>query len=425
MTGAAIAHRGRHLRCDHSVTARAPLGAKVHGPDHRFAERPAAGEVGHVRVLERHGLRAYPQQLARDQRSRPVGADVVEQDLAVGADGVEGELLALDELLDADLGHVARLRDHRLQFGVVVHPMRVGGTRAGDGLDDGGIADALDRGLDLGPGVGARMVRHPNARGVEHLLHRLLVAEWQRLGHRHAGQPKHLADARRQHHERLPLAFDLVDAHAPGEIAHLGEDRVLVAEAAALHVHGEVAACDVGQRRLVLVAHADHAGAGLGQPARELGHFRRIARGKEQDVHEGRQDRTAARVRQTGRGARRTRGRRSRYASREIRVDTPRCGEQPSTLLERFPCALHLAALAAPRRGICAADPRAASGFVAGSVSRPALRRGPEPVRGRSPAPVASAATRVSHPLEAREARDEPPRRISTPNAEVQDRGVP
>jgi hypothetical protein len=50
--------------------------------------------------------RADPLVAARDERLGQVLRDVLERGHAVDAHGVVGELLALDELLDADLGHV-------------------------------------------------------------------------------------------------------------------------------------------------------------------------------------------------------------------------------------------------------------------------------------------------------------------------------
>jgi hypothetical protein len=61
-----------------------------------------------VDVAERERLRRDPLLLPGDERPRAVVAHVLVQELPVGADGVVGELLAVDELLDVDHVDVAR-----------------------------------------------------------------------------------------------------------------------------------------------------------------------------------------------------------------------------------------------------------------------------------------------------------------------------
>ena len=84
---------------------------------HGGAELPAALQVRCVQVAQRHGDRADPLVQLGDQRARAVLADVLEQHLPAGADGVVGELLAVDELLDDDLRHVPDHRQDRVELG--------------------------------------------------------------------------------------------------------------------------------------------------------------------------------------------------------------------------------------------------------------------------------------------------------------------
>jgi hypothetical protein len=155
---------------------------------------------------------------------------VLEQDAPVGADGVEGELLSVDELLDADLGHVPELRQDLGELAIRVDPEGVGRARAGDRLDDERVADLLGGRPDLGDGARAGVPWRADARGVQHALHRLLVPERHRLLDGETGQAERLPDARRQHHVRLPEALHLVDRGVPRQPAQRLEDRALVSE---------------------------------------------------------------------------------------------------------------------------------------------------------------------------------------------------
>ena len=152
---------------------------------------------------------------------------------------------------------------------------------ARDGLDDDGVADPLDGLPHARHRGGARVPRRADARRVEHLLHLLLVAERDRLGDGHAGQPELLADPRRQDHVRLPQAFHLVEPRVRGEPAQRGQHRALVGQRHVLVV-GERVAGHGGQLVRRLVADADHPGAHGGQRPREVRHLGRVA-GREHD----------------------------------------------------------------------------------------------------------------------------------------------
>ena len=85
-------------------------------------------------------------------------------------------------------GTCRSMREHRVELLVGVDAVGVGRAGAGDRLDDERVADLL-RGLpDLGDGARADVPRRADARGVEHALHRLLVAERHGLLDGHAGQ---------------------------------------------------------------------------------------------------------------------------------------------------------------------------------------------------------------------------------------------
>ena len=85
--------------------------------EHRAAHRRTAREVRHGDVAQRHGHRADPFQLAGHQWARLVPADVLEDGLAAGADGVVRELLGVYELLDRHAGHAAQPRQHAFELG--------------------------------------------------------------------------------------------------------------------------------------------------------------------------------------------------------------------------------------------------------------------------------------------------------------------
>ena len=79
-------------------------------------------------------------------------------------------------------------------------------------------------------GGAAVVVRRADARGVEHLLHPLLVAKRDGLFDGHARNAECFADSRRQHHGRLPQRRDMIDVDAGGALHHLVHDRILVGE---------------------------------------------------------------------------------------------------------------------------------------------------------------------------------------------------
>src|SRR5262249_13265185 len=172
---------------------------------------PADSELGDVGPAQGDRLRADPLDRAPDERARTVPGDVPVEDLFVRADGVEGELLALDEFLDADLLDVLQLGQDLFEGGRVVQPVRVRGARSGDRLDDRREADARDGLADRGRGPRAVVLRGADVGGIERLLHLLLVAERDGLRHSHPRDAQLLAQAGRDQHARLPEALDAVE----------------------------------------------------------------------------------------------------------------------------------------------------------------------------------------------------------------------
>ncbi len=224
------------LSKDHfAVVAPVPLHvrepvAESERAQHVAAHGAAARELGRVDVTHNHGHRADPFQLARDQRSRPVPRDVVEEHLAARADGVVRELRRLDEFLDTHLVHPHELGDDFVERRRIVDTIRIGRSCAGDGFDDDRVADSSHRFPDLDCSGAPVVMRRANSRGVEDLLHPLLVAEGDGLLDRHAGDAERLTNACGEHHGRLPQRCDVVDVDPGGALHHVVDDRVLVGE---------------------------------------------------------------------------------------------------------------------------------------------------------------------------------------------------
>ena len=234
--------------------------------DHVDAEFPAGLQTGVVQVAQGQGDRADPLVHLGDQGARVVLADVLEQDLPVRADGVVGELLAVDELLDADRRDVPDHGQHRVELGGVFDPVGVGRTRAVDRLDDERVADAFGGGPHVGHGPGLRVPRGAQPGRVEQLLHPLLVPERDGLRHGQPGQPELLAQPRGEQHVRLPQALDRVHRGAPGQLADHGGHVVVGGQRADVDVVGERVPGHRGQRVGGLVAQADHAGPARASP---------------------------------------------------------------------------------------------------------------------------------------------------------------
>jgi hypothetical protein len=179
----------------------------------------------------------------------------LEHRLAVDAQRVVRELLALDELLEVDLRVVVDRREHRAQLIRVGDAVRVRRPCAGDRLDAHRIPDLLRRRVRLRVRPDPREPRDPQPGGQHPLLHDRLVAEPDRRARAHAGHPELLAHARRQHHARLPQALDAIRRDAPRRLADPPGRVVLVEQARHLQV--------VVQVRPHLRRHL---------PARDIGH---------------------------------------------------------------------------------------------------------------------------------------------------------
>ena len=259
---------------------------EAHGLDDRFAHGPAAGQVRRVEIAEREHLLRGPLDLLPDERAGAVPADVVEGDAARGADRVVRELLAVDELLDADLRDVTEPRQRTLEVGVVLDAVGVERSGARDRLDDERVADALGGLPAPGDGRAPFGPRGADARGLEHLLHAALVPERHRLLHGEPRDADGLAEARREEHRRLPQRLHEVDVVAAQRLEHRGQRAVLVRPRRDLDVGGERVAGHVGQLVLGLVADTDDPRPDVGQTAGEEGHLAGVAGSDQDDVHQ-------------------------------------------------------------------------------------------------------------------------------------------
>ena len=193
-------------------------------------QRPGAG------LAQGDGLRADPLELLHHERSRPVPAHVVVGDAPAGGDRVERELLTVDELLDAHLGHGTEGGQHRPESGGLVDAVGVHRSGAGDRLDDQRVADLLGAGVHVGDRRRSHRARHPDPRRPQDLLHRLLVAERDRAGDVEAGCADALPESGGEVHRRLPHRLDAVDVHAAQRVEHLVDGPLLVGERRDLHV---------------------------------------------------------------------------------------------------------------------------------------------------------------------------------------------
>jgi hypothetical protein len=228
-------------------------------------------------------LRADPLVGARHERSRTIPGDVLVRGDAVDRDGVEGVLLAVDELLDRHLLDVADGGDHVGQLVAVVHAVGVGGAGAGDRLDDQREADPLGGLPDRRRALGRQVARRADSGGVEHLLHPLLVAERNRVLDVEPAGAERLAQAGGEDHPGLPEALDPVDRPATRPRPDRREHRLLVPERAHEQVPRERPAHQLGQRALGLIADAEDARADLGEAAYEVRHLARVPGGEEED----------------------------------------------------------------------------------------------------------------------------------------------
>ena len=204
--------------------------------------------------------------------------------MAVRAHRVVRELLAVDELFDAQLRDVPQQREYVVQLVDRVDAVGVGRASTIDGLDDKREPDLLSRLPYAGHGRRTDMPRRADTGGVEHLLHPLLVAKRQGLLDGHARQPERLTDPGGQDHVRLPQALHLVDPGVAGQVVQGGEHGSLVGQrymfvvVERLPSHGR-------QRVRRLVADANDPRADGRERAGEERHLGRVAGGEHHDVH--------------------------------------------------------------------------------------------------------------------------------------------
>ena len=251
------------------------------------AERPAGLQIGHVQVAQRHGDRADPLVHLDDQRARAVPADVLEQHLAAGADGVVGELLAVDELLDADLRHVPEHRQDGVEVGGRVGPVGVRRAGAGDRLDDEREAEALRRGPDARDRVGA--LRAPACAGPP----RRAAASSAPCPGTARSAPRSARAGRAPRAAARRGSCTAPTGTPPGRCARAGPARARSRRprprrpASRPGCSAPARPARAGQRRRRLVAHADDRRPGAGEPAGEERHLGRVAGRDHEDVHRG------------------------------------------------------------------------------------------------------------------------------------------
>ena len=254
---------------EHHLTVRRPVplhvreaAGEAHRRDHRLAHPAAAGEVLVVGVAVGDHLLADPLDLLADERTWAVLGDVVEGDLAVGAHRVVGELLAVDELLDADLVDVQQPGRGRPRARRVLDAVGVERAGAGDRLDDQRVADALGR-LPA-PGGRRRRARHaamriPAASSTSFI--RPLSRKGSVCGDGHPRRADGFAQPRREQHGGFPQRLDEVDVATAQAIEDRRHRPVLVGPRGDLDVVGERPPGDGRERVDVLVADADDARA--------------------------------------------------------------------------------------------------------------------------------------------------------------------
>ena len=257
---------------------------EAHRGDDVATHLQAAGQTGVVVIAQGEDLLADPFDLLADEWARPVLADVLEGDRAGRANRVVGELLAIDELLDADLGNGAEAGQRRFQLAVVLDPVRVHRTRSGDRLDDDRVADRRCRATAPVGRRRAHRTRRADTGGLDLLLHQPLVAERHRLVHIEPGHANRLAQPGGGDHQRLPQRLDEVDVVAFQRVQHRRHGLVLVEPVVDLDVRGERLADSVGHGVGMLVADTDHPRADRREAAREERHVAGVRRPEEHDI---------------------------------------------------------------------------------------------------------------------------------------------
>jgi len=212
-------------------------------------------------------------------------SDVLEGRPALDAYGVVGELLALDVLLDADLGDAAHHSEHALELGAIADAVGVRATGPRDGLHDQRVVDLLGRGAHVVGREGACGAWRANAGGAGALLHDFLVAKAAHRVDAHAGDPPALAELRGEDDERLPVRPHAIDALASERGRRTFDDVVFVHDARHRDVVGKVPLHRLRKPLARRVPHANHLRADLGKAAAVLDHLGGIARGEEENAH--------------------------------------------------------------------------------------------------------------------------------------------
>ena len=198
--------------------------------------------------------------------------------------------MALDELLDGDLGAVvdAAAGDRRLEVVGGGDPLGARGAGTGGRLEHDREADLGDEAPDVVAGAGAGRRRAADAGGAQHLLHRRLVAAQVGRAHRRAGDAARLAHVGGGHHVGLDGGLQAVDLDVALQPAHDLVEPALVDDRRHLLVVREPAGDVAVEPVLGPLADPDHRRPDLGQRPHELLLVVREARLEEHDVHDPR-----------------------------------------------------------------------------------------------------------------------------------------
>ena len=209
--------------------------------------------------------------------------------VAVDGDRVVEALVALDELLDRDLGAVVdtAASDRPVELGGRVDARGARRAGAGGRLDDEREADLGDERADVVAGAPPveRGARHPG--GAQRLLHRRLVAAQIGGAHARARDAARLSHVRRGHDVRLDRRLQPIDPHHPLDDLHGVVQLALVGDRADLLVVRQPALDVVVEPVLGSLADADHRRPRLGEGAGELLLVVGEARLEEDHVHVG------------------------------------------------------------------------------------------------------------------------------------------
>ena len=260
-----------------------------HGPAH-LLDLVVAGLA--VDAVGGDELRRDPPRPHRLQHVRVVVRGELHGHGAVDADRVVEALVALDELLDGDLGTVvdAAAGDGLGQLVGCVDPFGTGRSGPGRRLEHQREPDLRREPPDVVAGAGRRRRRAADAGLAQHVLHRRLVAAEEGRALRRAGDAARLAHPRRGHHVGLDRGLQPVDLDVLLQPAHDVVQAALVDDGGHLLVVAEPPGDVAVEPVLRSLADADDGGPDVVEGAGELLLVVREARLDQHHVHDGLDD---------------------------------------------------------------------------------------------------------------------------------------